>query len=184
MIGDDTDLSRNKDGKRKRTGDVADNQGADAARNGSEKKSMYIYKLTPEILELIRLDRANVRLWKNMDELQSRSESAYLESLAGSMLVCPVCQNLVQHLCTMFCRHNICCTCLRSSLKNCGAMYPICHGSISDMQNMNLKTRVNHNLANILHVLIPPYGKNWSETPPVTKPQRERCSGKSASAAA
>ncbi|KAJ1898919.1 hypothetical protein LPJ81_004240 [Coemansia sp. IMI 209127] len=177
MIGDETNLSRNKDGKRKRDGEAAS-----ATANESRKKGgipAHIYKPTLELTELIRLDKANVRLWENMNELQFESESAYLESLSGQMLVCPICQELVQHPCTTSCGHNICCGCLRSSMKNYGAMCPICRGGISDMKDVDLKTTVNQNLVNILRALIPSYGKDWiSATPPVARPQRARRSGK------
>ncbi|KAJ2559780.1 hypothetical protein EV175_000165 [Coemansia sp. RSA 1933] len=179
MIGDDTNLSRNKDGKRKRpngeaaSGKAGESTGSSPARNKGSTP-INIYKPAPELTELIRLDKANARLWSNMSELQFESESAYLESLTGSMLVCPICQELVQHPCTTSCGHNICCGCLRSSMKNYGAMCPICRGSIEEMQGVDLKTVVNQNLVNILRALIPSYGKDWILAPPITRPQRAK----------
>ncbi|KAJ2523077.1 hypothetical protein GGI11_001559 [Coemansia sp. RSA 2049] len=183
MIGEDMDTAKNSASKRKRAGEATGGKGGRAAKGGSNG-SRYIFKPTPELLELIRLDKDNVRLWSNMADSQYESETAYLEALTENMLVCPICQELTQRPCTTSCGHNICYACLQSSMKSFGVLCPMCRGDISDMSDVDLKKRLNQNLVNVLQALIPSYGKDWKEPVVATKLQRARRSGKTVSATA
>ncbi|KAJ2878258.1 hypothetical protein IWW38_006364, partial [Coemansia aciculifera] len=96
--------SSNGAGSSKTAGKKATTAVTKRARNGNAKtaskekktKKVFTCKLSQELLEMIRLDEANTRLWTGMAETTYLSETQYLEALCENALVCPICQELVQ----------------------------------------------------------------------------------------
>ncbi|KAJ2468545.1 hypothetical protein GGI02_003668 [Coemansia sp. RSA 2322] len=144
------------------------------------KKANKVYTCTPsrELLEMIRLDTSNTRMWATMAEGTYPSESSYLEALSESALVCPICQELVQQPVTTPCGHNICNPCLCKAMKMYGIICPICRHDISSMGSVaEVRTTSNQNLVTILKSLISSYGNGWEVKPKVTSVQRALRSG-------
>ncbi|KAJ2061716.1 hypothetical protein GGI17_002891 [Coemansia sp. S146] len=150
----------------------------EAARTTRTKK-VYTCTPSPELLEMIRLDEANTRMWATMAGSTYESIGKYLEALCENALVCPICQELVQQPVTTSCGHNICSPCLCKAMKQYGAICPICRSDIADMGSVeNVRSTMNQDLVTILKALIPSYGKGWEVKPKVVGIQHALRSGK------
>ncbi|KAJ1894583.1 hypothetical protein LPJ66_005101 [Kickxella alabastrina] len=135
---------------------------AGTAEAHKRAKIQRTYVPSPELAEMIRLDKQNIRLWTQIGANTYTSESAYLEALSEGELMCPICQELVQQPCTTPCGHNICAPCLRTSMKKYGIICPMCRCDISSMGLADsVHLHMNQNLVTILKALIPSYGLSW-----------------------
>ncbi|KAJ2335219.1 hypothetical protein GGI00_001476 [Coemansia sp. RSA 2681] len=149
-----------------------------AAVGTKQTKRVYTCKPSPELLEMIRLDDSNTRMWATMAETTYASVAQYLEALCENALMCPICQELVQQPVTTPCGHNICNPCLCKAMKNYGIMCPICRHDIAEMGGVEgVRSRMNQSLVTILKALIPSYGKGWEAKPKVIGIQRALRSG-------
>ncbi|KAJ2500285.1 hypothetical protein GGH96_002881 [Coemansia sp. RSA 1972] len=137
----------------------------------------YKFQPTAILRELMRLDTDNLRMWTDINEKEYATESAYIEAAKGH-LGYPICQELVQQPVTLPCAHNVCCTCLCSSMNAYGNICPMCCHDFSSMGTQNdIKNKVNQNLVTIMRALIPSYGSEWTTMPKVTTAQVDRRQG-------
>ncbi|KAJ2730993.1 hypothetical protein IW152_004871 [Coemansia sp. BCRC 34962] len=146
---------------------------------GTRTKKVYTCSPSPELLEMIRLDAANKRMWTTMADTSYESDGKYLEALCDNALMCPICQELVQQPVTTSCGHNICNPCLCKAMRQYGVICPICRSGIADMGSIEtVRSIVNQDLVTILKALIPAYGKDWETKPKVAGMQRALRTGK------
>ncbi|KAJ2273642.1 hypothetical protein GGH14_004327 [Coemansia sp. RSA 370] len=149
--------------------------------NGSNCQSVvakkYKFQPTAALRELVRLDTDNTRMWADIHEKEYATESAYIEATKGH-LSCPICQELVQQPVTLPCSHNVCCSCLCSSMNAYGNICPMCCHDFSSMgSKSDVKGKVNQNLVTIMRALIPSYGSEWITEPNATTAQFARREG-------
>ncbi|KAJ2140515.1 hypothetical protein IW136_002567 [Coemansia sp. RSA 678] len=138
----------------------------------------YKFQPTAILRELLRLDTENSRMWADIHEKEYATESAYLEELTEGHLSCPICQELVQQPVTLPCSHNVCCSCLCSSMNAYGNICPMCCHDFSSMgSKADVKGKVNQNLVTIMHALFPSYGSECITEPKVTSTQFARRQG-------
>ncbi|KAJ1675653.1 hypothetical protein EV182_000847, partial [Spiromyces aspiralis] len=155
--------------------------GNDAALQSVSVVIQKRYIPSSDVLEIIRLDKANRRSWESLLSKKPVTMQEFLRLMAEEDFMCPVCQDLVKEPVTTECGHNVCLVCLRRSIKSFGPRCPLCRSDISNIvvggDIGTPKLLVNHFLVCAIKGLIPSYKIDPANLP--CPPNQTECANKS-----
>ncbi|KAK0099046.1 hypothetical protein PV326_008360 [Microctonus aethiopoides] len=118
-----------------------------------KRRKIIEYKLDKDLLQLIKNDDMNMRLWNECQSFLSQGKIAFINNVTDRF-TCVCCREIVWKPITMPCLHNICNYCLNRSLKADVHTCPVCRCPLKKSQSMS----INESLSLVLEKLFPGYG--------------------------
>ncbi|XP_032673029.1 E3 ubiquitin-protein ligase UHRF1-like [Odontomachus brunneus] len=138
--------------KRPASDDLEDIATSKRSKNAFKKLKQETYKMEDKLINLIKEDTLNTKLWDECCATISDGKSIFLKRVMDRFL-CACCLEIVYNPVTTPCAHNICLICLKRSFTSNVYSCPSCRHNLGK----NYKIEINQPLSSALLLLYPGY---------------------------